>query len=367
MRGLLEAGDDPGSQEIPSSCWAPCSAASVQCTKVSENILCLEFRFQYDASGPLVQQDSPAKQVLDTTQSFNVVFSSDRSSDRFTGKPVSQTTGLYYYYHRWYDPSIGRFISRDPYSGRRSDPQSLNYYVYVENSPVTNTDPSGKFINFIAAAVGAAAGFAIGYVGCGVVTGGWTSSNCVITGGVVAATGALAGLTFGVSLAVGEGAALCEEEDCIAPPVSPTTATTTTTATASSDVTTVSTSTIAEITNPTINEVGSTATQNLVDTSGFWDTWESSLYWNKGTFPTSYDSLVYHLNEHAQGLSAGEYTQDALNLRDALWSESELWRLRGGSGVDLGLRILSDFGAGQGGIFTLWGDIVTFWYGPPGI
>src|SRR6266581_4294620 len=39
----------------------------------------------------------------------------------------------------------------------------------------------------------------------------------------------------------------------------------------------------------------------------------------------------------------------------------------GGSGVNLGLRIESSFGAGRGGIFTLSGDIVTFWYGPQGI
>ena len=64
--------------------------------------------------GPLVQQDLQAKQVLEIVQSWHVVFSSDRSGDRFTGKPVSQTTGLYYDYHRWYDPSIGRFISQDP-------------------------------------------------------------------------------------------------------------------------------------------------------------------------------------------------------------------------------------------------------------
>jgi hypothetical protein len=31
----------------------------------------------------------------------------DRSCDRFTGKPYSTATGLYYYYHRWYDPTIG--------------------------------------------------------------------------------------------------------------------------------------------------------------------------------------------------------------------------------------------------------------------
>ncbi len=44
---------------------------------------------------------------------------------KFTGKPVSTTTGLYYYYHRWYDPSIGRFISLDPKEGKLSNPQSL--------------------------------------------------------------------------------------------------------------------------------------------------------------------------------------------------------------------------------------------------
>jgi RHS repeat-associated protein len=62
---------------------------------------------------------------------------------RYTGKPVSQTTGLYYEYSRWYDPSLGRFISRDPLSGVLSDPQSLNPYVYVQNSPTVLTDPTG--------------------------------------------------------------------------------------------------------------------------------------------------------------------------------------------------------------------------------
>jgi RHS repeat-associated protein len=62
---------------------------------------------------------------------------------RFTGKPVSQTTGLYYEYQRWYDPTIGRFISADHSPGHRANPQSLNLYVYVLNDPSTNTDPTG--------------------------------------------------------------------------------------------------------------------------------------------------------------------------------------------------------------------------------
>jgi len=62
---------------------------------------------------------------------------------KFTGKPYSSATGLYYDYVRWYDPSIGRFISADRVAGYRRDPQSLNPYVYVENSPTNSVDPSG--------------------------------------------------------------------------------------------------------------------------------------------------------------------------------------------------------------------------------
>jgi len=64
-------------------------------------------------------------------------------TDGFTGKPVSQTTGLYYEYQRWYDPTIGRFISPDPRHGHLSNPQSLNLYIYVLDLPTSLTDPSG--------------------------------------------------------------------------------------------------------------------------------------------------------------------------------------------------------------------------------
>ncbi|HEV2119831.1 MAG TPA: RHS repeat-associated core domain-containing protein [Candidatus Bathyarchaeia archaeon] len=60
-----------------------------------------------------------------TDQNRNIVFSDnyqpygqDNSATgsetyKFTGKPVSATTGLYYYYHRWYDSSMGRSTSPD--------------------------------------------------------------------------------------------------------------------------------------------------------------------------------------------------------------------------------------------------------------
>ncbi len=152
MRVLLEAGTDLCNPDISSELAGPCFEANALRIEASESTFYLQLHFDYYASGPLVQQDSPTRTVLDTTQSFNVVFSSDRSSDRFTGKPVSQTTGLYYEYHRWYDPSTGRFISKDPFPGIVSDPQSLNGYTYASDSPTTYSDPTG--LAFICSACG---------------------------------------------------------------------------------------------------------------------------------------------------------------------------------------------------------------------
>lgn len=90
MLDLSEAGIGPGSLDTSFESIGPCFEASVQRTEVSENILFLQFR--WDVSGPLVQQNLPAKSDLENL-SFNLVFSSDTSVYRFTGKPVSQTTG----------------------------------------------------------------------------------------------------------------------------------------------------------------------------------------------------------------------------------------------------------------------------------
>jgi len=62
---------------------------------------------------------------------------------KYTGKPQDSLSGLYYYGARYYDVSIGRFITRDPGDQSISDPQGLNPYPYVDNSPIDRTDPTG--------------------------------------------------------------------------------------------------------------------------------------------------------------------------------------------------------------------------------
>ncbi len=61
---------------------------------------------------------------------------------RFTGAERDVTTGLYYMGARFYDPTIGRWLSEDPVQDT-FNPAALNFYAYVQNSPVNWIDPTG--------------------------------------------------------------------------------------------------------------------------------------------------------------------------------------------------------------------------------
>ncbi|HOE93338.1 MAG TPA: DUF2341 domain-containing protein [Methanofastidiosum sp.] len=61
----------------------------------------------------------------------------------FTGQYSEADIGLYYFGARWYDASLGRFISEDPIKGSMISSQSQNPYVYCMNNPLRFIDPSG--------------------------------------------------------------------------------------------------------------------------------------------------------------------------------------------------------------------------------
>ncbi len=65
------------------------------------------------------------------------------STDRaFTGQRLD-STGLYYYGARYYDPNIGRFVSPDTIVQNYRKPASFNRYAYAFDNPLKYTDPSG--------------------------------------------------------------------------------------------------------------------------------------------------------------------------------------------------------------------------------
>jgi RHS repeat-associated protein len=55
---------------------------------------------------------------------------------------VTDTTGLTYLNARYYDPTLGRFLSPDPLL-KPGDPRTLDPYRYGDNNPITFTDPTG--------------------------------------------------------------------------------------------------------------------------------------------------------------------------------------------------------------------------------
>lgn len=97
---------------------------------------------------------------------------------KFTGQERDNETGLDHFMFRTYSSTAGRWMSADPYLGSMdlSNPQSLNRYAYVGNSPLTTIDPTG--LDGVGSAGGAG--------GC---------LGAVVTGG--ANVGADAGCVFG--------------------------------------------------------------------------------------------------------------------------------------------------------------------------
>ena len=61
---------------------------------------------------------------------------------RLPGQYEDDETGLYYNDHRYYDPSLGRYLTPDPLGM----PDGVNRYAYVRNNPLKYVDPSGLFL-----------------------------------------------------------------------------------------------------------------------------------------------------------------------------------------------------------------------------
>ena len=104
-----------------------------------------------DTTGTMVQEN--IYDAFGNLQAGNNV-----SQYAFTGREYDAETGLYYYRARYYDPELGRFISKDPiglrdkiniyaYAVDGGKPFSFdtNPYSYAGENPVNLRDPLGLF------------------------------------------------------------------------------------------------------------------------------------------------------------------------------------------------------------------------------
>jgi len=81
---------------------------------------------------------------------------------QYLGNSFDSTTKLYDFHARMYDPSVGRFTSKDPVRGYVELPQTLNPYVYGRDNPLVYTDPYGQdTVGVCSSASGEAGNFGI--------------------------------------------------------------------------------------------------------------------------------------------------------------------------------------------------------------
>jgi len=87
-------------------------------------------RLDYDVWGNVLQDTNPGFQPFG-----------------FAGGMSDSLTGLVHFGTRDYDPSVGRWTTKDPIGFASED---TNLYAYVYNDPVNSVDPSGLFLNLVA-------------------------------------------------------------------------------------------------------------------------------------------------------------------------------------------------------------------------
>ena len=128
----------------------------------------------------------------------------------FNAQQFDGASGNYYLRARYYDQSVGRFISQDPFEGRNEDPISLHRYLYASVDPMNRFDPGGRDDTLIGqlstlgvnAIISTAAFGLVGAVSGGIYYSarfGFNTTNF----GEGAITGGELGLAFGYARAVG--------------------------------------------------------------------------------------------------------------------------------------------------------------------
>ena len=112
---------------------------------------CTLYYSHFDGLGSIVgMTDSAGKEVngYDYDPSGNLLNSKEQSGInnpwKYAGGYLDGSTGLYKYGIRYYDPQVGRWTQRTPVGGSLAETLKANPYVYADDTPVNEIDPSGK-------------------------------------------------------------------------------------------------------------------------------------------------------------------------------------------------------------------------------
>ena len=105
--------------------------------------------YGYDGGGNVRQLTNSSGTITDTYSydAFGNELNSSGSSLNsylYRGEQFDLDLGLQYLRARYYNPTTGRFLSRDPANGVPTDPKTLHKYLYAGGDPVNRRDPSGR-------------------------------------------------------------------------------------------------------------------------------------------------------------------------------------------------------------------------------
>ena len=104
--------------------------------------------YEYDAGGSVRQLTDSSDSATDTYayDAFGNKLNSTGTTPNnylYRGEQYDSDLGLQYLRERYYNPTTGRFVSKDPYAADTSNPVTLHKYLYTGANPVSWRDPSG--------------------------------------------------------------------------------------------------------------------------------------------------------------------------------------------------------------------------------
>jgi len=96
---------------------------------------------------PVAEADSAGNvtATFDYTPFGTTLLSTQQNAPGYTGHVADPDTSLTYMQARYYDSSIGQFLSVDPVTPSAGKVEALGTYAYAENNPATRTDPDGRW------------------------------------------------------------------------------------------------------------------------------------------------------------------------------------------------------------------------------
>lgn len=171
--------------------------------------------YHHDGLGSVVDITDPSAKSLAWSEYYPYGLVHTAGADRkapavqtfaFTGEQLDSTTGLYHLRVRQYDPGTGRFLTTDPVVAPITDPHVAGY-AYVRNRPLVAVDPSGEFLNLVAAAVGGVVGGIASTAAYGVAVLSTDADWDLGQAGVAAGTGFFAGAVCTATALIACGAA----------------------------------------------------------------------------------------------------------------------------------------------------------------